>query len=60
MHVPLNVLFVKLAVDMENSKFYQIYFNKGQTLFGERLVATMVKEYKQMEDMNVLKDIEPG
>ena len=59
MHIPVHVLFAQLAADSEDRNFEQMSFNKVQKLFGERAVAAMVKEYKQMEDMNVLTAIDP-
>ena len=47
-------------VDIEtDNNFTQMSFNRGQKLFGERAVAAVVKEYKQMEDMSVLMAIDP-
>ena len=55
MHIHVHVLFAQLAADLEDRNFEQMSFNKGQKLFGERAVAAMVKEYKQMEDCRQLK-----
>ena len=34
-------------------------FSKGQKLFSERVVSSMIKEYKQMDDMKVLDAVDP-
>ena len=56
----MNALFVKMVNSKTEKNFTQMSFNRGQKLFGERAVAAMVKEYKQMEDMSVFTAINPG
>lgn len=58
--IPLQVRFAQYTVeeDCENN-FEQMSFNRGQKLFGERAIAAMVKEYKQMDDMKVLGGVCP-
>ena len=55
------MLFAQLATEQENpeNNYKQMSFNKGQKLFGERAVAAMIKEYKQMDDKSVLGGFDP-
>lgn len=59
--IPIHVLLAQHAVDQENtdSNYEQMSFNRGQKLFGERAVAAMFKEYKQMDDKSVLGVVDP-
>ena len=36
-----------------------MFFERGFNMFGEREISIMVKEYKQMEDMEVLSGVNP-
>ena len=47
----------KLAVDVT---FTQIMAKKGTKKHQERMVASMYKEYIQLEDMEVMGELNPG
>ena len=49
--IAVKALFAHMVDSETDNNFTQMSFNCGQKLFGERAVAEMVKEYKQMEDM---------
>ena len=61
-NVVVNVMFAQMKVDdkyIDTSTIHeQISFNKGQKLFGERVVSAIIKEYNQMDDMRVLDMID--
>ena len=60
-HIPLEVLFTRVGnKESGEGNFEQMSFNRGQKLFGERVVAAMLKEYQQMEDMALLEIVEPN
>ena len=58
--IAVNALFVQTVDSETDNNFTKILFNSGQILFGEQAVAEMLKEYKQIKDMSVLRAIDPG
>ena len=58
----VNVIFAQMMADdaeLESPNFEQMSYHRGRKLFGERAVASMVKEYRQMYNMKVLEGIDP-
>ena len=53
----VNVVFSQM--DEVNVLLNQMTATKGLKMFGERAVAAMFKEYKQLDDMGVLGRIDP-
>ena len=59
----VNAIFAQvLKTDPEQEDIgahEKMLFERGFNMFGEREISIMVKEYKQMEDMEVLSGVNP-
>ena len=59
--IAVRHLFAQIHEDKKeaDANYEQMSFQKGKKLFGERAIASMLKEYQHMEDMAVVAMIDP-